>query len=100
MCHVPEAVGQLQTSALHPSLCKLLVEIRSKVVPSLSWSEFVTKMAYGVGETDMRIIYCREPFTEISNLLEQNKEMFVRSASADLKIPCCWVRTMQRHTMY
>ena len=69
MCHVPDAVGQLQTSALQPSLDKLLAEIRSKVVLSLSWSGVVTKMAYGPGETDMRTIYCRELYTAITSVL-------------------------------
>jgi hypothetical protein len=76
-------ISQLQTSALQLSVVKPFAEIPSNVVPSLSWSGVLTKLAYGPGETDMRAICCRELFRTITNLLEQFKEMFVRSASTD-----------------
>ena len=47
-------ISQLQTSVVKP-----LAEVRSKVVPSLSWSGVVTKMAYGPGETDTRAMSWR-----------------------------------------
>jgi hypothetical protein len=55
-------------------------------VPSLSWFDVVTKLAYGQGETDIWAICCRQLFTAITTVLEQNKETFVRSAPTDLKI--------------
>jgi len=76
-------ISQLRTSTLQPSVAKLFAEIRSKIMPSLSWSGVVIKMAYGPGESDMRGICCRELFTAITAVLEQNKETFVRKASHD-----------------
>ena len=78
-------IGQLQNSALQPSVAKLLAEIRSKDLPSLSWSEVVAKMAYGPGKNDTRAIGFRQLCTAVTVLREQNKETFVRSASPDSK---------------
>jgi hypothetical protein len=41
------------------------------------------KMPYGPGETDMRAIRCRELFTAITAVLEQNKETLFRSVLPD-----------------
>jgi hypothetical protein len=83
--HARRRISQIQTSALQRALAKLLAEIRSKFVPSLSWSGVVKKMTYGPGETDTRAISCRQLFTAIITSLEENKETFVRSASPDSK---------------
>ena len=76
-------ISQLRTSTLQPSVAKLFAEIRSKIMPFLSWSGVVIKMACGPGESDMTAICCRELFTAITAVLEQNKETFVRKASHD-----------------
>ena len=74
MSHDRRRISQLQTSALQPSVAKLLAEIRGKVMPSLSWFVVVIKMAYGQGETDTTAICCRELFTAEMTVLEQNKK--------------------------
>jgi len=73
-------ISQLQTSTLQPSVVKRLAEIRSKVLPSLSWSAVVKKFAYLQSETDMTAICFRQLFAAITTVLEQNKEKFVKSA--------------------
>ena len=78
-------IVQLHTSAQQPSLAKLFAEIVSKFMCSLSWSAVVRKMAYGLGKTDMTAICCRQLFTTITTVLEENKDTFVRSASPDSK---------------
>ena len=70
-------ISQIQTSAIQPSLAKKFAEIRRKVLAALSWFGVVTKMAYKQGETDVRDICCRELFTAIRTVLEQNRGTFV-----------------------
>ena len=98
--HARLRITQSQTSPLQPSLAKPFAVIRSKVVPSLCWSGVVTKMAYGRSKTDMSAISCRQLFTTITKVQEQNKETFVRSASPDSDILCRWVQTIHRYTKY
>jgi len=52
-------IRKLQTSALQTSVVKLLAEIRSKVVPFLSWSGAVTEMAYRPCANNTRAISWR-----------------------------------------
>ena len=91
MPHARRHVRQLQTSALQPSLDKLYAGIRKKVVPSLSWFGVVTKMAFGLVETDMGAICCRQLCTAITTVLEQSKEVLIRSALHDLKQLYNWI---------
>ena len=63
-------ISQLHTSALRLSLAKTFAEIRSKIVPSVSWFGVVTKMAYGPGKTGMRPTYCQQLFTEVTVLFK------------------------------
>ena len=74
MSHARRRINQLRTSGLQPPFAKPLAAIRSKVVPSLSWSGVVTKMAYGPGETAMRAICWRHLRTAIRNVLQKTKK--------------------------
>ena len=76
MSHDRRRISQLQTSALQPSVSKPFTEIRGKVMPCLSLFGVVTKMTYGPGETDTTAICCRELFTAVTTVLEQNKTFF------------------------
>ena len=77
--------SQLHTSTLQSSLSKPFAEIRSKVVPFLSWFEVVIKMVFGPRKTDMRAICCRQLCTAITTVLEQSKKAFFKSLSPDKK---------------
>ena len=102
MPHARHRISQLQTSALQQSLAKSQAVFRSKVVPPLSWFVVVTKMAYGLGEIDMRTICWRHLSTAVTTVLEQRKEVFVRIAWPDSKKKklYMWIRKMNRCTLH